>query len=105
MATTLPQSALLHSSHNHLSRVFIGGVVVAGIALGGILAEGGRYVGERDCQTRVELCTPVDKPWLPDGSEKDPSNPLGKLTTGTVATSSASTLTSTTVVVPTTAAK
>lgn len=108
MATTLPQSTL-HSSHNHFSsQVFIGvgGVVAAGIVSAESSQKADTTSGERDCQPRVELCLTADKLRLPDGSEKDPSNPLDKLTTGTVATSSAAPLTSsTTVVVSTTAAK
>lgn len=105
MATTLPQSTL-HSSDNHLSsRIFIGvGVVAGGIALGGVLVEGGHYVGERDCQPRVELCAPTDKLWLPDGSEKDPSSPLGKLRAVTIATST-STITPTNAAAPMIATK
>jgi hypothetical protein len=102
MATTLPVSTL-RSSDNHLSsRIFIGGLVAGGIALGGILAEGGHYAGERDCQPRVEWCNQADRLWLPDEpAQKDPSNPIGKLRTSTIATST-STLTPTNAVVPAT---
>ena len=98
MATTLLQSTLHGSDNQFLSRIFIGvGFATGIIALGGILLEGGHYVGERNCQPRVELCAPADTLWLPDGSEKDPSNPLG----GRIAaTAASSTKTPTNVVVP-----
>jgi hypothetical protein len=106
MATTLPGSTL-RSSDNHLpSRILIGvGVIVGGIALGGILAEGGHYVGERDCQPRVEWCNQADKLRPPDEpAQKDPSDPIGKLRTSTIATST-STLTPTNAVVVATPSK
>jgi hypothetical protein len=98
-ATTLPQLTQHSSDNQHSLRIFIGvGLVVGGIALVGILAEGGHYVGERNCQPRVELCAPADKLWLPDESEKNPSNPLGGLRIA--ATASSSTITPTNAVVP-----
>jgi hypothetical protein len=100
MATTLSQSTL-HSSDNRFpSRIFIG--VVGGITFGGILAVGGHYIGERDCQPRVEWCNQADKLWLPDEpAQKDSSNPLGTRRTITIATST-STLTPTNAIVPAT---
>jgi hypothetical protein len=96
MATALPQSTLHSSENPHSSRILIGGLIagLVGIAVGGILAEGGHYVGERDCP-RVELCAPADRLWLPDGSENGPANPPGKSGTGLVVTAP-STLTPTT---------
>ncbi len=105
MQTTLPQSTLQSSDNYLTSRIFIGaGVIAGGMAIGGVLVEGGHYVGERDCQPRVELCAPTDKLWLPDGSEKDPSSPLGNLRAVTIATST-SAITPTNFVAPMIATK
>ena len=102
MATKLPQSTLHSSGKPQSSPIFVGGLVVSSIALGGILAEGGHYVGERNCPPRVELCAPNNGPWLPEGSEHEPANPLGRLGTGLVV-AVASTLSPTSAPMPLTA--
>ena len=82
----------LPSSDNYSPWVLVGVVGLAAVGviavLGGSLVEGARYVGERNCL--VELCAPPDQPRLPDGAEKNTSNPLRSGTV--VTTTSASTV-------------
>jgi hypothetical protein len=96
---TIKSSSQPDQHHSDLIKV----TVVSGVIVIGAAAPIAHHqpVSE-DCRPRIELCSPPDPTYLPDGREKHPRNqPTGTVVV-TAATSSTGTLTSTsaTVIAP-----